>query len=176
MPSEKNWYAIYTRPRWEKKVAASLSTKQIINYCPVNSVIKQWSDRKKLVEEPLFTSYVFVRVDQGEMLKVIQTDGVLNFVRWLKKPAIIKNEEIELIREYLAEYQYVRVEAVKVGMNDVVKITDGPLREMEGNILFVGKTRVKIYLQSLGYIMIAEVDKSKVQVVKKSLLPQSKAS
>jgi transcription antitermination factor NusG len=115
IPLEKNWYAIYTRPRWEKKVAAALTLKQINNYCPVNTVLKQWSDRKKLVEEPLFSSYVFVRVAQDEMLKVIQTEGVLNFVRWLNKPAVIKNAEIELIRKYLAEYQYVRVEALKIG-------------------------------------------------------------
>jgi transcription antitermination factor NusG len=61
-------------------------------------------------------------------------------------------------------------------VNDTVKITDGPLMEMEGNILYVGRNKVKIYLQSLGYILVAEVDKSKVQVIKKNLLPQCKAS
>ena len=55
MSTEKKWYAVYTRPKWEKKVAELLSRKRIENYCPLNKSIKQWSDRKKTIFEPLFT-------------------------------------------------------------------------------------------------------------------------
>jgi len=74
------WYAVYTRPRWEKKVAGSLTRKKIENYCPFNRVLHQWSDRKKIVLEPLFTSYLFVRISGEEQLAVRQTEGVINFV------------------------------------------------------------------------------------------------
>ncbi|MEP6750927.1 MAG: UpxY family transcription antiterminator, partial [Bacteroidota bacterium] len=98
----KKWYVVYTRPRWEKKVADQLSRKKIDYYCPLNRVHRQWSDRKKIVLEPLFSAYVFVQIDETEQLQVRLTDGVINFVYWLGKPAVIKNEEIHAIREFLS--------------------------------------------------------------------------
>jgi len=62
MSTEKKWYAIYTMPRWEKKVAGLLNEKNITTFCPINRVERQWSDRKKIVHEPLFRSYVFVQI------------------------------------------------------------------------------------------------------------------
>ncbi|MGZ4023417.1 MAG: transcription termination/antitermination NusG family protein, partial [Flavisolibacter sp.] len=76
------WYAIYTRPRWEKKVAGLLVQKQIENYCPLNRVRRQWSDRVKIIEEPLFKSYVFVKIEDEDRSLVRMTNGVVNFVYW----------------------------------------------------------------------------------------------
>jgi len=84
MNNTKNWYAVYTRPRAEKKVADALTKKKIENFSPINKVIRQWSDRKKIVYEPLFTSYVFVKVSEQELSAIKQTDGVINLVSWLK--------------------------------------------------------------------------------------------
>src|SRR5665213_2110975 len=100
----KKWYAVYTKPRCEKKVADLLVKKNIENYCPLNRVQKQWSDRKKIILEPLFTSYVFVNINSSERLSVQQTYGVLNFVFWLNKPAVIRNEEIDIIKRFLNEH------------------------------------------------------------------------
>ena len=99
MTTNYQWYAVYTRPRWEKKVAAVLTEKNIINYCPLNKVEHQWRDRKKIVLEPLFTSYVFIRVSAKEHVEVLQTDGVLHYVNWLGKPAVIRDHEIEIIKD-----------------------------------------------------------------------------
>src|SRR6476619_2013170 len=101
---ETKWYAVYTRPRWEKKVAEILSRKKIENYCPLNKLLRQWSDRKKIVFEPLFTSYVFVKAAEKEHSEIRKIDGIINFVYWINKPAIIRNEEIESIKEFLKEY------------------------------------------------------------------------
>jgi len=76
---KENWYALYTKPRWEKKVADLLSKRKIVNYCPLNKVQKQWSDRKKIVLEPLFRSYVFVRISESRQPEIRQIDGVVNF-------------------------------------------------------------------------------------------------
>ncbi|MBP1652940.1 MAG: NusG antitermination factor, partial [Bacteroidetes bacterium] len=76
IPMEKSqnfWYAVYTKPRWEKKVAESLIRKQVETYCPINRVTHQWSDRKKVVEEPLFKSYVFVRIPDTMKTTVRET-------------------------------------------------------------------------------------------------------
>src|SRR5690242_2529438 len=114
MNKELKWYAVHTRQRWEKKVASLLEKKGIEQYCPLNKVLRQWSDRKKTVLEPLFTSYVFIRVAEADHLKVKQTEGVLSLVHWLGKPAVIKEEEIEVIRQFLTEYPNVQLEKAAV--------------------------------------------------------------
>lgn len=166
--NEKKWYAVYTKPRWEKKVADLLERRRIENYCPLNRVLRQWSDRKKLVYEPLFTSYVFVYATEAEHLAIKQTDGVLNFVYWLGKPAVIRNEEIDAIRYFLNAHEDIKLEKIDVNISDRVRITDGPLIAMEGDVLEVKNKTVRIFLPSLGYAMVAEVDKSRIEIINAS--------
>ena len=112
MELKKKWHAVYTRPRWEKKVAEMLTRRKIENYCPINKVVKQWSDRKKVVHEPLFRSYVFVKIAENELGYLKKTDGVISLVYWLRKPAVIRDTEIEAIRHFLDEYSSVKLERV----------------------------------------------------------------
>ncbi|TKK70325.1 UpxY family transcription antiterminator [Ilyomonas limi] len=165
MNKEIKWYAVYTRPKWEKKVAHLLAKKGIEEYCPLNKVCRQWSDRKKMVQEPLFTSYVFIRVTEADHLKVKQTEGVLNLVHWLGKPAVIKEEEIEVIKHFLNDYQNVQLEKAEVNINDRVRIIDGPLLSIEGKVIAVMNHSVKVVLPSLGYTMTAKVQKSHIEKV-----------
>ena len=81
MTVEKKWYAVYTKPKWEKKVAHLLLKKEIENYCPVKTSIKQWADRKKAIVEPLFPSYVFVRISKQEYVRVLETEGVVSYIK-----------------------------------------------------------------------------------------------
>ena len=97
----KNWYAVYTKPRWEKKVNSLLLAAGFESYCPMTKTKKQWSDRTVLVEEPLFKSYVFVNVDEKDMGRVRMVNGVLNFVYWLRRPAIVNNRDMDIIRRFL---------------------------------------------------------------------------
>jgi transcription antitermination factor NusG len=97
----QKWYAVYTRPRWEKKVNTLLLQKGIEAYCPLNKVRRKWSDRIKTVEEPLFKSYVFVKIKDEDRTNVRMTNGVVNFVYWNGKPAIIKEKEIQTIKRFL---------------------------------------------------------------------------
>ena len=108
------WYAIYTRPRWEKKVHNLLTQKGIEAYCPLNKVRRKWSDRVKLIEEPLFKSYVFVRVTEENKSDVRLTNGVVNFLYWNGKPAIVKDREIEVSRKFLNEHENVALVKVDV--------------------------------------------------------------
>jgi len=159
------WYAIYTKPRWEKKVASLLARKNIENYCPLNKVQRQWSDRKKIVMEPLFQSYVFVNVSNLEQTLVRETSGVLNFVYWLQKPAVIREEEIEVIKRFLNEYHHVQVEKSTVNLNDKVRIIGGPLMMREGNVLEVKNKTVKVLLPTMGYTLVAEIEKINLEKV-----------
>ncbi len=165
METNKQWYAVYTRPRWEKKVASLLTKKRVENFCPLNKVVKQWADRKKIIEEPLFTSYVFVCADAAEQLAVRQTDGVLNFVYWLGKPAVIRDKEIDIIKSFLQLHKNVQLEKIDVSVNDQIRVVGGPLMMREGEIIEVKNKTVKVRLPSLGYAMYAEVEKSNVEIL-----------
>ncbi|HJT72809.1 MAG TPA: UpxY family transcription antiterminator [Chitinophaga sp.] len=162
------WYALYTKPRWEKKVADTLARKQIESYCPLNRVTHQWSDRKKVVEEPLFKSYVFVRIPEDMKTAVRETSGVVNFVYWLGKPARIPDHEIELIQRFLQEYQDVEVERFPIHENDLIQITAGPLMHQRGRVVETGKNTVKAVLYSMGFSLIATVKTSEVMLLNRS--------
>lgn len=176
MNEQKKWFAVYTRPRWEKKVAEILTRKKIENYCPINKVVRQWSDRKKTVHEPLFTSYVFVRISEKEIIPLKKTDGVINLVYWLGKPAVIRDPEIEMIKRFLSEHNNVKLEKTHVSANDTIRILGGPLMEQEGKVLSVGRRSVKILLPSLGYLMFVEVETSNVEVIVKTIPPPTEVS
>lgn len=165
------WYAVYTKPRWEKKVAALLSKKGIHNYCPLNKVLKQWHDRKKWIEEPLFTSYVFVCLTPDEQAEVRKTAGILNFVYWLGKPAIIRNEEIDAIQHFLSRHKNVQLEKTSIKVEDKVQITHGPLLHQQGKVLEVHHKTVKVLLPALGYALVAHVEKAHVDVVQPNADP-----
>jgi transcription antitermination factor NusG len=173
--AKKQWYALYTRPRWEKKVAELLEKKKVEVYCPLNKVQRQWADRKKIVLEPLFSSYVFVCITEHEQLHVRQTDGIVNFVYWLSKPAVIRHEEIETIKRFLNEYDHVSVEKTHVNLNDRVRIINGPLMMWEGRVVEIRTNTVKITLPSLGHTLVAEIRKDNVETVRPLQEPQLKA-
>lgn len=166
---ESKWYAVYTQARWEKKVATLLTKNNIENYCPLNKVVRQWSDRKKVVEEPLFTSYVFVKITEKQQSNVRQIDGIINFVYWLGKPAVIRNEEIEMIQLFLIAYMNVKLEKAKVNVKDIIQIVDGPLSTFQGEVVAVKKKTIKVLLPKLGYLMYAEIETDNVEVITKHL-------
>lgn len=124
----KDWRAVYTKPRSEKKVAERLEQQGIEVYCPVQTTLKQWSDRKKKVSVPIFPSYVFLRLSEKESDLVLQDPGVLNFVYWLGQPALIRDEEIEGIRAFLSNYRDSTIVLVDYEKGDKVEIIEGPFK------------------------------------------------
>ena len=156
------WYAIYTRPRWEKKVNTLLLNKGVESYCPLNRVRRKWSDRIKTIEEPLFKSYVFVKISDQSRSEVRMTDGVINFVYWNGKPALIKEKEIQLIKRFLDEHDNVELVKMEPRKDERVRVLSGPLMDQEGKVLEVKHKLVKVAIDSLGYILVADIDKGKL--------------
>jgi transcription antitermination factor NusG len=158
MLPEKKWYAIYTKPRWEKKIDSVLIRKGVESWCPLQKIERQWSDRKKIIEDPLFKSYVFVHINNGERAEVLRTDGVLNFVHYLGKPAVIKDEEINLIKKYLAEKDVSILIISQEGFKEEtkIKVNHGVFMGNEGTVLRGGKKKVYVKLESLGQVMVVE--------------------
>jgi transcription antitermination factor NusG len=158
----RKWFALYTKPRWEKKVNQLLTQKGVECYCPLNKVKRQWSDRIKTVEEPLFKSYVFVKVDNSERTKVRLTSGVINFVYWNCKPAIVKEKEIQTIKRFLDEHEAVQVRPMELTPNQTVLITSGAFMDQQAVVLDANKKEVKVAILSLGQELIATIDKTKL--------------
>lgn len=152
-----NWHAVYTRPRWEKKVSDSLQRKRIEHYCPMTRVAFSWAgaERRKAVYQPVFSSYVFVKTTEAELNALKQIDGVINIVYWRDRPALIRDIEIEMMRRFLQEHADISLERTPVNTNEIVKITniapEGDVREEDGVY------KVRLTLPSLGYLMEAEV-------------------
>jgi transcription antitermination factor NusG len=163
----KHWYALYTKPRWEKKVNILLAQQGFESYCPLNKVRKKWSDRLKWVEEPLFKSYVFVKVDEEELKEVRFVDGVVNFVYWLGKPATIKDPEIELIRKFLNEHKDVRVEPIDFNKETEVTIRRGVFMDKDAKVVQVFRNRVQVLIKSIGLSLVVIVEKSNLAVIGK---------
>ncbi|WP_132052493.1 UpxY family transcription antiterminator [Pseudocnuella soli] len=156
------WLALYTKPRWEKKVAQLLTQKGVESYCPLNKVRRKWSDRVKLVEEPLFKSYVFVRITDEGRTEVRMTEGVINFVYWNGKPAIVKDKEIQTIQRFLDEHENVRLEQLELQPGQQVRIIAGPLMDRDGKVLEVKNKVARVQIESLGYMLVADIDKNKL--------------
>ncbi|HNA95683.1 MAG TPA: UpxY family transcription antiterminator [Chitinophagaceae bacterium] len=158
----KKWMAIYTRPRWEKKVNSILQEKGFESYCPLNKVRRKWSDRIKVVEEPLFKSYVFVKISDKERSAVRLINGTLNFVYWDGKPAVIKDREIVTIKRFLDEYENVEARPMEIKLHQRVRITNGTLMDQEGKVIDIRHKKVKVAIDSLGYILVAYIERSKL--------------
>jgi transcription antitermination factor NusG len=159
------WFAIYTKPRWEKKVNQLLTDKGVECYCPLNKVKRKWSDRTKTIEEPLFKSYVLVKVTEEERTKVRLTNGVVNFVYWNGKPAIVREKEIQTIKLFLDEHENVQVKPMDLTVQQRVLITSGTFMDRTATVLDIRKKEVKVSIDSLGYELIALVDKTKIALL-----------
>jgi len=151
-----NWYALYTKPRNEQKVAQKLQALGIIAYCPLVLSIKQWSDRKKKVLVPLLPSYVFVQMEDHNRKDVFQVGGVVQYVFWLGKPAVIKPNEIEALKQQFdSSVPIVNLEISTWRSNETIQISDGPFKGQEAIVDQLSSNKVRLLLKSLNiYITI----------------------
>ena len=149
------WYALYTEPRHEKKVADRLLKLGVEVYCPLVTQIKQWSDRKKKVEVPLLPSYVFVKLEDSNRDVVFQVSGVVRYLFWLGKPAVILPHEIAALKQSLAQ-PVVAVAISAVRPNDAIQIQDGPFKGNEAIVKQVSPHRITLLLASLNLLLTIE--------------------
>ncbi len=146
---EKKWFVVYTRPQQELKVAEQLSRMGIINYCPTITLVKQYSDRKKKVIKPLLSSYVMVELEEKERNEVFACNGIVRYLFFLGKPAVVPAFEIDLMQDHLnGVYNDIKVTTLSVG--DSHMITQGPFSGISGRVVETDNTKVKLELASLG--------------------------
>jgi len=147
---EKLWYAIYTKPRWEKKVSEMLSEKGVDNYLPLQKVLRQWSDRRKWVSEPLFKSYVFVYINHEQYLSTLQTPGVIRFITFERKAVPIPPVQIEAIRVFIKTGEEMLSNIPDIEIGDRVMVTRGSLKGLEGTLVQISnKHRMRIMIEGI---------------------------
>jgi transcriptional antiterminator RfaH len=147
---ERKWFAIYTRPRWEKKVADILEEKCIEHYLPLVKTLKRWSDRKKWVQEPLFKSYLFVHVNNQEYLRAIQTPGAVKYITFERKAVAIPPVQIQAIRTFIDSGEELVTDSPEMKIGDRVRVTRGSLAGLEGTLVeFQNKHRVRIMIEGI---------------------------
>ena len=165
----RQWIALYTRPRHEKRVAAGIREKGIEVYLPLLPVLRRWSDRRKWVDEPLFRGYVFVRGDDSERYRSVQTSGVVRMVRFRGKPAVVRDEEIDRIRRILRDG--LEVEACDpFSVGDRVVIKQGPLTGVEGRLVEIhGSSRLVVTVPSINQALRFSVERNDVRLLQESV-------
>lgn len=159
------WYVVYTFPNSEKKVHTNLVQKEMISFLPLQKVTRQWSDRKKIVEIPLFPNYIFVYTTNQEKFKILDIVGVSRYITYNGSPATISEKEIITIKKLMVNSEVI-VEKYLEG--DTVKIMDGPFDGLTG-VVFErkGKTRFGVKLASINQSLSVELDISSIKKIVK---------
>jgi len=149
----KNWFVLYTKPRQELKVVDELSKIGINSYCPTVKMIKQYSDRKKKIEKPLIPSYIMVYIEESKRKSVFSIPGIVRYLFWLGKPAMVHENEINIMKKHL-EGVYSSISISKLTIGQLYKISEGPLAGNTGKIVEMKKNKVKLELASLGMTVV----------------------
>lgn len=146
----KDWYVIYTKSRHEKKVAEQLNQIGIEAYCPLLTKRSQWSDRRKLIDSPLFNSYLFVKLSANHLNDVFAVNGVVRYIYWCKKKAIVRNEEIEQLKLWLNDFDHEHIIVSEIKTADRVLIKSGPFMNQNAVVLKSNGNQISLVLENLG--------------------------
>lgn len=166
------WHAVYVKSRYEKKVFDRLTDLGIKAYLPLVTLVKQWSDRRKKVEEPLFKSYVFVFNNEKEYLDILNITGVVKFVSFEHKAVVVPESQIVAIKCYIDDYEQgkaekaMRNEDLKIGQ--LVRITHGPMQGLIGRLESVKDKRLVVYIEAVGQYLPVSIPRTKVEPVQET--------
>jgi transcription antitermination factor NusG len=153
----KKWFVLYTKANQEIKVTEQLNKIGVSCYCPTVTIIKQYSDRKKKVLKPLIPSYVFVFIEEGRRNDVFSAFGVVRYMFWLGKPAVVREKEVKLMKKYLnGEFQSVSLTNFTKGQ--LHKISEGIFAGKIGRVIEIQKNKIKLQLESLGMIVTLKLE------------------
>lgn len=169
---QAKWYAVYTRSRAEKKLYTLLTQKNVECFLPLQKILKQRSDRKKWVEEPLLRSYVFVRIQEQEYFNVLNTAGAVHYVCFEGKAVPIPDNQIHALESLIhSGIHQVEVSYEELSPGEVVEVTGGPLKGTYGEIQQLrGKHRLILRFESMGLCLHTEVSLKDVKITENKQL------
>jgi transcription antitermination factor NusG len=141
------WYVLYTTARAEKHVELKLQAEGVETYLPLHKCPRKWSDRVKMVEMPLFSSYIFVNTTDEKLRTLIRVNGVARIVYYNGKPAVMRPKEIEAIREFV---QKAAERECEFGLSEEVMVACGPLKDISGKIKKIGRKYLILHIEQMG--------------------------
>jgi transcriptional antiterminator RfaH len=166
-PLDPKWHVVYTRARTEKRVAARMNRNGIECYLPLQKVLKQWSDRKKWVWEPLFRSYLFVRIVPKQYQEVVSDPGVVRFIYFEGKPATVSEEQIEHLRRLIANEIPLERTSPLLKIGQRVRVISGPMLGIEGILHnFQGTRRILIQINGIDQALAIMLPSADVEPVR----------
>lgn len=151
-----NWYVVYTKPKWEKRVEDQLLKFGVSCYCPLVNKVQQYSDRKKKVIVPLFNHYVFVQLAEKDRNVVFQSPGVVRYLYWLGKHAIVKDNEISTIKDWISKGDKLDISVSEHKVGDAIKLNSGPFINQNAIIKEIKSKHYILVLESLGCVLKIE--------------------
>jgi transcription antitermination factor NusG len=152
------WYPVCTYPRAEKKACLALTTKGIENYLPLNRKLKQWSDRKKWIEEPFIKSYLFVKIREYEQSEVLMTKGISRFIYFSGKIASMPERQINDLKLLMASPYELEITEQDLQPGEKIVIKAGLLKGLTGEIIsYQSQKQLALRLENLGYSIIVHV-------------------
>jgi transcription antitermination factor NusG len=155
---QKQWFALYTKSRAEKRVYNWLQEKGIETYLPLEKKLKQWSDRKKWVEEPLIRSYIFVHVQRKDLLFAVQTPGVVWAVKFRGQPEAIPEAQINAIKLLLNADAPFEVSVEHFAKGEKVEVSRGKLKGLRGELIeHVNQKKVLIRLETIQQNILVHI-------------------
>ena len=168
MDKLRNWYAVYTKPRYEKKLTSYLNDKGIEAYLPLRRTLRQWSDRKKLVEVPLMSSYVFVNVIPNQYYEVLNTPGAVKYIWFGGKPAVIPAKQIETLKLITSTDLEIECVSGTIPKGSRIKVISGPLKDLTGELLnYAGKHKVIVRIDHLDKVLMLTISPQLLEPVEK---------
>lgn len=160
------WYAVYVKSRAEKKVALELEARGFDFYLPLLKRLKQWSDRRKWVEEPLFRSYIFVHITDADYYNVLNTDGVVRYITFGGKAVPIPEQQIEAIKYYIEGNDPENIDETQWIEGKKVEVLTGSMAGLRGELIEVkGKSKVKIEIEAINGTLLIEIPRKKLRFV-----------
>ena len=164
--TDKRWFAVYTRYKSEKVVKQLLDSKQIDNYLPLQKVVRRYTRKIKTHYIPLISCYIFVRINKGDYVPVLETENVVNFLRFAKNLLSIPEEEIEILKRVVGDGEDVEAEPGLLHEGDAVEVIGGKLTGLKGRLVEKqGKKQMIVELENLGYTLRLNIDVSLLQKV-----------
>ena len=164
----KQWHALYVKSRSEKKVVGQLEDMGVEVFLPLVTRIKQWSDRKKKVEEPLFKSYVFVRSSEKEYISILNVYGVVKFVSFEHKAVVVPESQIVAIKRYIDDFEEEEnnLKNAELKEGQLVRIIAGPMLGLTGKLKAIdGKKRLIVYIEAVGQYISVSIPRTKVEAI-----------
>jgi transcription antitermination factor NusG len=160
----QSWYALYTKSRAEKKAAEGLGKLGISNYLPLKRELRQWSDRKKWVDVPAISSYIFIKIDPSQYNTVFEVNGVVAYVSHKGKAVTIPEHEIIAMQRTIENKIAFNIESTRIKKGEEITVTSGPLKGIKGIVQNIqGSKKLFLNISNIGYTLVIDLNDAMIE-------------